>query len=77
MKILEELIDQIADEIMKELDEAAQQEGRQLTFDDIEGSILLYRQKIGERLMQRSLDSQGSGNIDEKKPHILQQKVRI
>lgn len=67
MEIPEELIDQIVDEIIKELEEAAQREGRQMTFDDIEGSIFQYRQKLGEKLMQRSLDSQGTGKMNEKK----------
>lgn len=66
MEIPEKLIDEIADEIMAELEEAAAREGRDVSFDDIEGSILLYRQKIGERMLQRSLDSLGTGKLEKK-----------
>lgn len=66
MEIPEKLIDEIADEIMAELEEAAAREGRHVSFDDIEGSILLYRQKIGERMLQRSMDKLGTGKLEKK-----------
>lgn len=66
MEIPEKLIDGITDEIMAELEETAKREGRDVYFDDIEGSLLLYRQKIGERMLQRSLDNQGIGKLEKK-----------
>jgi len=78
MEIPEKIIDEIADEIMEELTEAARLEGRDITFDDIEGSLLLYRKKIGEKMLQRALDSQGTGKIDEKKTaHSTKQNIPI
>lgn len=68
MEIPEKLIDEITDEIMEELEEAARKEGREVSFDDIEGSLLLYRQKIGERMLQRSLDRTGTGKLEKKTP---------
>jgi hypothetical protein len=66
MEIPEKVIDEITDEIMEELEETARREGRTVTFDDIEGSLLLYRKKIGERMLQRSLDNLGTGKIEKK-----------
>lgn len=68
MEIPEKVIDEITDEIMKELEEAAKQEGRDVTLNDIEGSLLLYRKKIGERMLQHSLDKQGTGKLEKKTP---------
>lgn len=70
MDLPEKVIDEIADEIMAELEEAAEREGRKVTFDDIEKSLLLYRKKIGERMLQRSLDSVGTGKLEKKNVKI-------
>jgi len=64
MKIPEKLIDEITDEIMDELEEVAKREGRDISLDDIEESLLLYRKKIGERMLQRSLDKVGTGKLE-------------
>lgn len=66
MEIPEKVIDEITDEIMKELQEYAKREGRHVTLDDIEGSLLLYRKKIGERMLQHSLDTLGNGKVEKK-----------
>lgn len=83
MEIPEKVIDEITDEIMQELEEAAQLEGRNVTIDDIEGSLLLYRKKIGERMVQRAFDKQGTGKLEKKTQksgngdlHIKEQKKR-
>lgn len=68
MEIPEKIIDEIADEVMAELEETAKREGRKVSFDDIEGSLLLYRKKIGERMLQRSLDNLGTGKLEKKTP---------
>ena len=77
MEIPEKLIDEIADEIMAELEEAAEREGRKVTFDDIEGSLLLYRKKIGERMLQRSLDNLGTGKLEKKTSQLKGKNTRI
>lgn len=83
MEIPEKVIDEITDEIMKELEDAARLEGRSVTLDDIEGSLLLYRKKIGERMVQHAFDKQGTGKLEKKTPksvkgnlHIKEQKKR-
>ena len=58
MEVPKELIDQLSSEILKELEENAKKSGRKLTFDDMEQSILLFRQKVGERMMQEVVDLQ-------------------
>ncbi len=77
MKIPEKVIDEIADEIMAELEETAKLEGRDLTFDDIEGSLLLYRKKIGERMLQRSLDNLGTGKLEKKTSKSKKKNILI
>lgn len=67
MEIPKEIIDKLADEVFKELEETASKEGRNLTFDDMEKAILMYRQRIGERLMQATTDRQVSGASNQKK----------
>lgn len=66
MEIPEKVINEITDEILNELEETAKLEGRTVRFDDIEGSLLLHRKKIGERMLQRALDKQGSGKLEKK-----------
>ncbi len=66
MEIPEKVIDEITDEIMQELEETARNEGRTISFDDIEGSLLLYRKKIGERMLQRAINKQGTGKLEKK-----------
>ena len=68
MEIPEKVIDEITDEIMKELEEASKRENRHVTLDDIESSLLLYRKKIGERMLQHSLDLVGNGKLEKKTP---------
>lgn len=76
MEIPEKLIDEITDEIMKELEETAEREGRKVTFDDIEGSLLLYRKKIGERMLQRSLNNLGTGKLEKKTSKLKEKSLR-
>lgn len=66
MELPEKVIDEITDEIMAELEETVQLAGRHITLDDIEGTLLLYRKKIGERMLQRALESQGTGKLEKK-----------
>ncbi len=63
----EEFIAEMSAEIIKELEEKAAKEGRQLTFDDIETGVLLFRQKIGEDITSKIVSKQGTGKLKEKK----------
>lgn len=63
----EEFISQMSKEIHAELKEKAQQEGRDVTFDDIEMGVLKYRQKIGEKLTNNIVSEQGTGKSKVKK----------
>ena len=67
MEIPKEIIDQLADEVFKELEEAASKSGKNLTFDDMEKAMLMYRQRIGEKMMQAAADKQVSGASNQKK----------
>lgn len=58
MSIPKELIDQLSDDILKELQEKSRQTGKPLTFDDMEEAVLLFRQRLGENLMQSVIDKQ-------------------
>jgi len=58
MSIPKELIDQLSDDILEELHERSRQTGKPLTFDDMEDAVLMFRQKLGENLMQRVIDKQ-------------------
>jgi len=58
MSIPEELIEQLSDDILEELQEKSRQTGKPLTFDDMEEAVLMFRQRLGENLMQRVIDKQ-------------------
>jgi hypothetical protein len=67
MEIPKEIIDQLADEIFAELEEAARKAGKNVTFDDMETAMLLYRQRIGEHMMQAAADKMAPRTTDQKK----------
>lgn len=58
MNIPEELIDQLSNEIFEELLEKSKKDGKPMTFDDIEKAVLLFRQRVGEKLMQNVVEKQ-------------------
>ena len=58
MSIPKELIDQWSDDILEELKEKSRQTGKPLTFDDMEEAVLMFRQRLGENLMQCVIDKQ-------------------
>lgn len=58
MNIPKELIEQLSDDILKELQEKSRQTGKPLTFDDMEEAVLMFRQRLGEDLMQHVVDKQ-------------------
>lgn len=66
MEIPEEMLDQLASEIFKEMEEEAKAAGRSLTFDDLEGSVFRIRQKIGQQLLQKTADNFGTGKLKKK-----------
>jgi len=66
MQIPDELIDQLAGEILKELEEEAKAANRKITFDDLEGSTFRIRQKIGQQLLQKTADTLDSGKLEKK-----------
>lgn len=55
MEIPEEVIDQLAKEIMAELEENAKKTGKALSFDDIEKSMIVHRNKLEKRIMETGL----------------------
>lgn len=63
----EKFIAKMSEEIIKELEEKVEKEGRKLTFDDIETGVLLLRQKIGEDLTNKIVSEQGTGKLNKKK----------
>jgi len=67
MKIAKEIIEQLADEVFKELEENARKAGREMTFADMEEAMLLYRQRIGNCMMQAATDKVVLGTKDQKK----------
>lgn len=66
MKIPEEMIDQLAGEVLKELEEETKAAGRKVSFDDLEGSVLRIRQKIGQQLLQKSSDTLDTKTLEKK-----------
>ena len=67
MEIPEEMIDQLAAEVLKELEDEAKASGRKINFDDIEGSIFRIRQKIGQQVLQKTSDPLDTGKIKKTK----------
>jgi hypothetical protein len=67
MKIPEEVLARIADDLMKELENVNGETGKSITFDDIELKMLEARQRIGEILMQRAIEKQSKIKMDQKK----------
>lgn len=53
MNIPVEIINRMADEIYRELEEEAKQSGKKITFDDMEKAVLSFRQRMGEMTMQQ------------------------
>jgi len=66
MKIPEEMIDQLAGEVLKELEQEAKAAGKKITFDDLEGSVLRIRQKIGQQLLQKTSSNLDTGKLEKK-----------
>jgi len=66
-KYTKEFIDEMSSEIIKELKEKAHEDGRELTFDDIEEGVLLFRQRIGEEMTNAIVKKEGNGKLPEKK----------
>jgi len=58
MSIPKELIEQLSVDIIEELQEKSKRNGKPLTFDEIEEAVLIFRQKLGENLMQHVVDKQ-------------------
>lgn len=58
MSIPKELIEQLSNDILEELKERSKKNGKPLSFDDIEEAVLMFRQKLGEDLMQNVVDKQ-------------------
>jgi hypothetical protein len=56
---------------MRELEEARTKAGEHITFDDIEMKMLEVRHKIGEIMMQKSVEAQASIKMHKKKLSIL------
>ena len=67
IRIQPEIINQLAKEIMNELEENAKITGEKMTFDYIEEGVLRLRKKLGEEIMQRAIDMLGKGKMDQKK----------
>ena len=74
MDIPEEIIERIANDLMKELEETSRKSGKQITFDDIEGKMLEARHRIGEIMMQKSIETQAKIKIDKKKLPVLRKQ---
>lgn len=66
MLIPEEIIDQLAGEVLKEIEDEAKAAGRAITFDDIEGSVFRIRQKIGQQVLQKTSDALDTGKLKKK-----------
>jgi hypothetical protein len=66
MNIPKEIVNRMADEIYKELEEEAKQSGRKITFDDMEKAVLLYRQRMGEMTMQQVIKKRESEKQEKK-----------
>jgi len=66
-KFTKEFIDKMSNEIIQELKEKARETGRELTFDDIEKGVLLFRQRIGEEMTNAIVEKEGNGKLPEKK----------
>ncbi len=64
----EEFISKMSEEILKEIKEDTAKEGRDLTFDDIENAVLLFRHRIGEDIANKIIIEQGTGELIKKKP---------
>jgi len=67
MEIPKEFVEQLADEVFKELEENARKAGKDITFDDMETAMLLCRQRIGNYMMQAAADKIVSGEKSQKK----------
>lgn len=67
MDIPKEMIEQLADEVFKELEENARKAGKDITFDDMETAMLMCRQRIGNCMMQAAADKMVSDEKDQKK----------
>jgi len=67
MEIPKEIIEQLADEVFKEVEENARKAGKDITFDDMETAMLLCRQRIGNCMMQAAADKMILGEKDQKK----------
>ncbi len=67
MELPEIVIDENTDEIMKEFEETVGLAGMHVPLDDIEGTLLFYRKKIGERMLQQALENQGTGKLEKKR----------
>ena len=66
MEISEKIIDQLAGEVLKEIEEEAKAAGRKITFDDLEKSTLRIRQKLGEHIIQKAADTLNTGKLEKK-----------
>lgn len=53
MDIPKEIVNRMAEEIYKELEEEAKQTGKKITFDDMEKAVLLFRRRMGEMTMEQ------------------------
>ncbi len=67
MEIPKEIIEQLADEVFRELEENARKAGKDITFADMETAMLLCRQRIGNCMMQAATDKVVSGAKEQKK----------
>ncbi|HSV97933.1 MAG TPA: hypothetical protein VLM75_13510 [Spirochaetota bacterium] len=67
MEIPKEIIEKLADEVIKELEENARKAGKDITFEDMEEAMLLCRQRIGNCMMQAATDKVVSGTKEQKK----------
>ena len=65
------MTDQMADEVLKELEDKAKAAGRDITIDDLEGSVLRIRQKLGQELLQKTSGALDSGKLETKLPKVL------
>lgn len=66
MNIPVEIINRMADEIYKELEEKVQQSGKKITFDDMEKAVLSFRQRMGEMTMQQIIKKRESEKQEKK-----------
>jgi hypothetical protein len=66
MNIPKEIVNRMADEIYKELEEEAKQSGKKITFDDMEKAVLFFRQRMGEMTMQQVINKRESEKQEKK-----------